>query len=51
MTPDVVLKAHQQSHQEEMDKAKLELEAVKLQHDQENAQRQHELAKSKPGEK
>jgi len=44
MTPDHVLKAHAQAHQQEMDKAKLLLEASKAQQQNQQAQQSHQLA-------
>lgn len=44
MTPDHVLKADQQAHQQEIDKQKLGLEQQKLQHDAAIAVAQHQLA-------
>lgn len=44
MTPDHVLKAHQQAHQQELDKAKLALEVTKAQQQGEQAQQAHQLA-------
>lgn len=38
VTPDHILKAHDQTHKQEMDQAKLMLEAIKQQHAQEQAQ-------------
>lgn len=38
ITPDILLKAQAQTHQQELDKAKLQLEAIKQQHLQEQAQ-------------
>lgn len=44
LTPDHVLKAHDQAHQQEMDKAKLLLETAKAQQQGEQAQQSHQLA-------
>lgn len=45
MTPEIMLKAHQQAHDQEMDKAKLELEGEKLSQTAAQAQQSHEIAK------
>lgn len=44
ITPDIMLKAHQQSHQQEMDKAKLALEADKVDMQAKQADQTHQLA-------
>lgn len=48
LTPDHVLKVHQQTHQEEMDKAKLELDARKIEGDQQIAKDQLQVQASQP---
>lgn len=44
ITPDIMLKAHQQSHQQEVDKAKLQLEAAKVEEQSKQADQSHQLA-------
>lgn len=48
MTPELVLKASKQVHDEEMDKAKLGLEAAKIGEQSRQADQSHEIAKKKP---
>lgn len=44
ITPEVILKAHDQAHQQEMDKAKLTLEAAKVEEQGKQAAQSHQLA-------
>lgn len=44
VTPEVILKAHDQAHQQEMDKAKLTLEAAKVEEQSKQAAQSHQLA-------